>query len=119
MTTTESEIREAIRQMTTDQNATRYKFSYDLLAKAGDDALGEDIEHYLYRDYSGRGMNGDTCFGLIFANVNDVVLVFVRLAQVTANSVVLTQAVVDLAEAMRVDNTGTSLITYFPQWDVA
>lgn len=63
-----------------------------------------------YTDYSGRGMYGTECFGIVTTNINLVLPAMVA---------VLTDEgkdfdVFELAQELRTDNMGLSFIAYFP-----
>lgn len=81
----------------------------DALYDAG---LDEDA---LYEGYSGRGMLGADCFGIV-GYVSDVTKFLIRLvAQDDEQGVDLAES---LADSMRSDGMGTSTIFYFPGYEV-
>lgn len=90
------------------------------------DAPGID-GYRLSLDYSGRGMYGDTCFGVIFEN--GVSAAFSWLAalgyqlgydegQDGTPEDVDTDLATDLARNARTDNMGYSTIVYFPRFQL-
>lgn len=64
----------------------------------------------LRTDYSGRGMYGDECFGLIIDVPDLIVGVAMR--------DVFGEDAWDIARAARTDSMGRSTIVYFPGWKV-
>jgi hypothetical protein len=64
-----------------------------------------------YRDYSGRGMYGATCFG-ITVNSHASTTMFM----LAVREVIGLEDTVYLASAMRSDSMGYDTIVYFPGW---
>lgn len=81
----------------------------------------EDAESVIYRDYSGRGMYGASCFGLVMDSEADVVQVLIELSHDGEGCATSDRkdAVQQLARAMRSDSMGMSGIWYFPGWTLA
>lgn len=66
------------------------------------------VDISLTGDYSGRGMFGERCFGIIVDNMTDVTRFFVALAQIDG------PLADDLLDHMATDSMGRGLIAYFP-----
>jgi hypothetical protein len=82
---------------------------YDVLAKVSD-GLGLEPEEMIRVSYSGRGMYGDSCFGLYVDDQRELVKFFIELTTIDQDTAI------DLADALRTDTMGRSLIAYFPGW---
>jgi hypothetical protein len=63
--------------------------------------------------YSGRGMNGRTCVGLV-VSLPDLMQFFLVLGEVVG-----VKDALDLSVQVRSDGMGTSTIWYFPRWQLA
>ena len=66
----------------------------------------DELDGSLYRGYSGRGMYGDECVGVVLEHEGDVF----RFATLLG---------LDLAEALgspKFDNMGLNIIAYWPRW---
>lgn len=73
-----------------------------------DDAIYEtDDSISVHQSYSGRGMHGDTCFGLV-GGQRAMLKFFVALAQEDP------ELANDLADSLCTDNMGRDYIYYFP-----
>lgn len=83
------------------------KIDYDILEQACNDA-DLDPEHAIRSDYSGRGMCGDECLGLVHDTVDELLTFTISL--VTENDIILHGA--------RQDSVGRSTITYWPRVSV-
>lgn len=72
----------------------------------------DDCDISLTTDYSGRGMYGKTCFGLIYGgSVGQLCACFLRgLDDDTMDEMA------DLFDEMRTDSMGYDTIYYFPGW---
>jgi len=73
----------------------------------------EEFEYYdikVRKDYSGRGMYGASCFGIVH-DLPDAVLggIIVGLFEDKFEAI-------NMLESARIDNMGRSTITYFPGW---
>lgn len=66
----------------------------------------------VYPSYSGRGMFGDTCFGLVGSR-NDVIRFFMELVKAGKE-----ELADDLLNAMSTDNMGFDTIFYFPRFQL-
>lgn len=84
--------------------------NWEHAAVAADNA-GLDPEEALRDDYSGRGMYGETCFGIVVGGVNQAARFLVELAMSDEDA---TDLAGDLADAMRSDSMGYDQIYYFP-----
>lgn len=65
----------------------------------------------VYPSYSGRGMFGDTCFGLVGSR-NDVIRFFIQLSKKDE------ELADDLLDRMATDNMGYDTIFYFPRFQL-
>lgn len=61
--------------------------------------------------YSGRGMSGDACFGIVHDSDSDM-LVFA----VHAGDLLGVETAEELVRSARTDNMGNQVITYFPRF---
>lgn len=69
-------------------------------------------------DYSGRGMYGDKCFGLMLDGLPDMLKVFAGLGLINETlDGELDDDIQRLAEAVRTDNMGRDTIYYFPGFE--
>lgn len=84
-----------------------------------------ETEDAIRENYSGRGMYGDACFGIIVDGMSHAFTFFTALGQVgTENddygdgedSFLDSQKAYELACAGRTDSMGMSTIVYFPGW---
>lgn len=69
----------------------------------------------IYPEYSGRGMYGRTCVGIVLDRYTDTnqALLGVALADTFG-----TDDAWDIARAMRTDSMGLGTIVYFPGWEL-
>lgn len=74
----------------------------DALCDAGAD------EDALREDYSGRGMYGDTCIGVVLSGVSAFARFLIAVAAESSDDAAW------LADNVVVDNMGRSMIYYFP-----
>ena len=75
-----------------------------------DDILDEaDVEADVRENYSGRGMYGDTCFGLTVDRESEMFKFFVA-----AGHILDMEDAMTLASSAHSDNMGRSIIFYFP-----
>lgn len=94
-------------------------FTAEDLTEALADVGLEDCS--VYPDYSGRGMCGDTCFGVVLAG-RDLPRLGLALACADRHATgehdieELTETVSGLLGAVRLDNMGRDSIAYFPGW---
>lgn len=72
-----------------------------------------DYEETVREDYSGRGMYGATCFGLVTPSQADA---FKILWYYNAPDERDFSKVPELLDDMRTDNMGYDVIVYFPGW---
>lgn len=73
------------------------------------DSVGGDWDYDDIRaDYSGRGMFGDGCLGIVFRASRDIFRFFVELASEDYDTAEL------LARKAREDSMGLGVIVYFP-----
>lgn len=86
------------------------KISYDIVVDALD-ASGQD-ESVIYSNYSGRGMFGSTCFGMVFDGSRDLTRFFICLADLDQ------ELALDLVDSWQSDSMGLSKIYYFPGWEI-
>lgn len=88
----------------------------DLITQALYEAeIGDDEDEIIRERYSGRGMYGDECFGLVFSGAAELARFFVGLSQNEENL----ELAYDLARATREDNMGRSYIYYFVGFQLA
>lgn len=80
---------------------------YDAVDRAGMD-WGEDVR----RDYSGRGMFGDECFG--FVTGGQVYDFFLELPDALRRTDARVELARELTQSLRRDDMGLSTIYYFP-----
>lgn len=86
-----------------------------LVAEALDNAgLDEDA---IRTGYSGRGMYGEMCFGVVVPGFNQAARFLVELATLMVDHDEPGTAG-ELADAMRSDNMGMDMIFYFPGWEL-
>lgn len=86
------------------------KISYDLVAGALD--ASDQDESVIYNNYSGRGMYGSMCFGLVLGGPRDLTRFFICLADLDQ------ELALTLADDQRSDSMGFSIIYYFPGWEI-
>jgi hypothetical protein len=67
----------------------------------------------VYWDYSGRGMYGATCFGIV-GSLSDAVKVLIGLAEQETRNEGDAENVRELVDLMRTDSMGPDSIVYFP-----
>lgn len=91
--------------------------------------FGDEGDPYFRHSYSGRGMYGDACFGVV-GHPRDVTKWLIALNQAVNDLLEsddeIAEALGDLDEAfvwelvdsMRDDNLGRDTITYFPGWSL-
>jgi hypothetical protein len=72
------------------------------------DSQGGNWDYEDIRSYSGRGMYGEECLGIVFNDSRDAYGFFVELAAEDYDTAEL------LARKAREDSMGTSVIVYFP-----
>jgi hypothetical protein len=78
----------------------------------------------LRRSYSGRGMYGSTCFGVVFEEPRGAFEFFAGLAQYAAEQQEFpepdcdSELAFDLARSASQDSMGYSTIVYFPRFEV-
>lgn len=80
-----------------------------------------DLDHEvtIRTDYSGRGMYGDQCFGLVFEQeVRHPWAFFAALGIVQESMDPPDFDALELARAARSDSMGVGTIVYFPGWTV-
>lgn len=74
----------------------------------------------LYEGYSGRGMYGDTCFGVVAGGDGAVAAFLVDLADFNDfNDTEFSETVKEMARSMRTDSMGLDMIAYFPGWELS
>lgn len=76
------------------------------------DMAGIDIDGDLRREYSGRGMYGDTCFGIVCGGREYGTFV----AELAGDDPELAR---ELADAVKTDDMGLSTIYYWPGYQLA
>jgi len=86
------------------------KISRETLENACWDA-GLDPEQFLRANYSGRGMYGKTCVGLIHDTLDEVINFVYAVRQYDGGDS-------GLLEGGLQDSMGHSTITYWPRWSV-
>ena len=75
-------------------------------------------------DYSGRGMYGDTCFGIVHSDSESMVALAIVDALFTVDEMTLAGPAEVLMQAQQIlrttrnDSMGRSAITYFPGWQL-
>lgn len=72
------------------------------------DAAGIEVTE----DYSGRGMYGEQCIGVVFDSSGELAEFYIELADIMTD----TQDAKDLASNERQDSMGMSGIAYFPSY---
>lgn len=101
-----------------DRDLANVAFDY-----AQDIADNWDYSSKIYEDYSGRGMYGEKCFGIVASNpgVASVFLTILAAAKVEKNPEEFDAAsdIHELAASMRLDNMGIDMIYYFPGWQLS
>lgn len=78
-------------------------------------------DYELYDDYSGRGMNGDQCFGVVVGR-DEVPQVYFALGYAAGHTEAEDGGGPDwteLARSARTDGMGRDVIVYFPRWSLA
>lgn len=75
-------------------------------------------------DYSGRGMSGATCLGIVCDSERSAFRLFAALGQISGERTIEDEnwepeIVSDLAASALTDSMGRSLVVYFPRWEVA
>jgi hypothetical protein len=83
----------------------------EVIEEALIDAGVEDADA-IYVNYSGRGMYGETCFGVTVSDVREFFRFTAALGARDADTAY------QLADALRSDSMGLDTIYYFPGWDV-
>jgi hypothetical protein len=92
-----------------------YNALCDAITQA-DVQVNEDVAEIIRTDYSGRGMYGAECFGLV-CDLPDVMATLVMLSHAsTPDSDEVEWDVVELSRRMCSDGMGLSSIFYFPGW---
>jgi len=77
-----------------------------------------DPDEIIRRDYSGRGMYGDECFGIV-CDIQDLLLFVVALTtQGDPDDDEFEWTVMELVKKARSDGMGLSTIWYFPGWQL-
>ena len=81
----------------------------------------EESDEYfqIYEDYSGRFMNGKTCFGIVLLHGNLIAEFFVTLSAKCLNSKENYTEILALAKNMRQDALGLDTIIYFPNYKLS
>ena len=74
-------------------------------------------ESIIYREYLGRGMFGERCFGIIGSS-RDAFMFIGAYAYVIGQEDEDPQQIFDLADAVMSDNLGKDMIFYFPGWTI-
>lgn len=100
----------------TTREINRYDFEEIL------DYVGLDPEEVLRENYSGRGMFGASCFGIVLDNVREAFGLFATMAEVGCDedvSATCGRLACDLADAARIDDMGRSIIVYFPGYTLS
>lgn len=87
--------------------------SREALEGALEQAGHYEVEEIVRDGYSGRGMNGKVCVGLVLGSANDLVQVAVRLAAMMGE-----EEAHDFFGDMCEDSMGLDRIYYFPGWTV-
>lgn len=102
---------------------SKYTISVETLAEILESADLFDGEARPRADYSGRGMYGDTCFGITFSSSTGLSRFMVAAGMATANQEadddVRPDDVLDslaLANATCTDSMGRDMIAYWPGW---
>lgn len=79
----------------------------------------ESIEEVMRTDYSGRGMYGDNCFGIVTSEGFGAIYKFLRQLERDENLTEMDEYAVErLADNMRTDSMGYSTIYYFPMLQI-
>jgi hypothetical protein len=65
----------------------------------------------IHRGYSGRGMYGRECFGIVVNNQTTTIMFFMAVREYLG-----LEDAIYLADSMRTDNMGYDTIVYFPKW---
>lgn len=77
--------------------------------------VAEAFEMSIRPDYSGRGMFGSHCFGLVFSgNAGQFFSAFLQTLE--DEDIELKQELADLFDEMQTDSMGWDTIYYFPGW---
>lgn len=76
-----------------------------------DNDNGHQID--IYREYSGRGMFGATCFGIVVNAIGASYLVFAALSHVLGQ-----ENLTELATSACEDSMGRDTIVYFPEFKI-
>ena len=77
----------------------------------------EDCNMQIREDYSGRGMFGRTCFGLVYSGTaGQLCACFLRAMDDDGTGTA--QELADLLDDMRTDSMGYDTIYYFPGWEL-
>lgn len=71
----------------------------------------------VYRDYSGRGMYGETCFGLV-GHVRQITKVLMALVGEAAANGDDTVPLFEMVDRTRTDDMGRATIVYFPGYEI-
>lgn len=94
--------------------------------------LEDALEYYnagrVYADYSGRGMYGASCFGVVAASAIATLAILRATGEAMfrdrgespfADELLDNEDVVDILLAVREDSLGRDTIVYFPGWQLA
>ncbi len=77
-----------------------------------------DMDENLRREYSGRGMYGGKCFGIVCRQVGQVVQFMIHLSKLVEEEGMDPDMVLEMTERMSSDSMGMSSITYFPGFTI-
>lgn len=95
--------------------------SNTLLAEACDLA---NLYDYTVRDYSGRGMYGNSCAGIVLEGQREANRFLMALAALTVEKALYADEsdpdpssdAMELAESVAMDSMGHGVVVYFPGW---
>lgn len=88
-----------------------YPNLHDMLEQFDDGS--REIDEMIKREYSGRGMYGKTCFGVVLETHADVYRFFIAVTDAFSSDFAY-----DLVMNVQTDNLGRDVIVYFPGWTV-
>lgn len=86
---------------------SRWNELLDLMGRSGETG-------FVHENYSGRGMYGARCLGIVVGNMNEAFKFFI-----IAGMVLDVDDVRELAENARTDNMGYDMIVYFPNCTIS
>jgi len=91
----------------------------DEVIRAAQDQTGEDdVDHVIFKKYSGRNMYGATCLGFIVDRPAEATMILVRVfhREIADEDF---EGIDEMLKAERTDNFGVQTIVYYPGFGLA